>query len=46
MGQTISRGSRLALEADLYVGDRIRVRRSLLGLTQEQLADLLEISYQ
>lgn len=35
-----------AAKIDRHVGDRIRRRRTLLGFTQEQLADALEISYQ
>jgi transcriptional regulator with XRE-family HTH domain len=31
---------------DQHIGDKIRVRRTELGLTQEQLAAALEISYQ
>ncbi len=31
---------------DQHVGERIRKRRTLLGYTQEQLADALGISYQ
>jgi transcriptional regulator with XRE-family HTH domain len=31
---------------DQHVGERIRLRRTELGLTQEQLADALDISYQ
>ncbi len=37
---------RLAKRVDEHVGERIRQRRTLLGLTQEQLATALEISYQ
>ncbi len=37
---------RLAKRVDEYVGERIRQRRTLLGLTQEQLANALDISYQ
>lgn len=40
------RTARLAKRVDEYVGERIRQRRTLLGLTQEQLAAALEISYQ
>jgi transcriptional regulator with XRE-family HTH domain len=39
-------GARSAARIDNAVGDRIRKRRMLLGYTQEQLADALEISYQ
>ena len=38
--------ARLAKRVDEHVGERIRHRRTMLGLTQEQLAALLEISYQ
>jgi transcriptional regulator with XRE-family HTH domain len=31
---------------DQHVGERIRLRRAELGLTQEQLAEALEVSYQ
>jgi len=31
---------------DQHVGERIRLRRTELGLTQEQLAEALEVSYQ
>ena len=31
---------------DQHVGERIRARRAELGLTQEQLADALKVSYQ
>ncbi|MGQ0741042.1 MAG: helix-turn-helix domain-containing protein [Alphaproteobacteria bacterium] len=37
---------RLARRVDDHVGARIRLRRTLLGLTQEQLAVALNISYQ
>ena len=38
--------ARLAQRVDEYVGQRIRERRTALGLTQEQLAAALNISYQ
>jgi transcriptional regulator with XRE-family HTH domain len=31
---------------DAHVGERIRLRRTELGLTQEQLAEALDVSYQ
>ena len=31
---------------DQHVGERIRLRRTELGLTQEQLAEALSVSYQ
>jgi transcriptional regulator with XRE-family HTH domain len=33
-------------EIDRYVGTRIRERRIVLGLTQQQLADLIGVTYQ
>lgn len=41
-----TKGSMQAARIDQHVGDRIRRRRTLLGFTQEQLADALQISYQ
>jgi len=38
--------ARLAQRVDEHVGQRIRERRTALGLTQEQLAAALNISYQ
>ncbi len=38
--------SEMAKKVDDYVGRQIRKRRNLLGLTQEQLAHTLTISYQ
>lgn len=32
--------------ADAFVGERVRIRRNALGMTQEQLASALGISYQ
>lgn len=40
------KGARNAARIDQTVGDRIRKRRTLLGFTQEQLAEALDISYQ
>jgi transcriptional regulator with XRE-family HTH domain len=37
---------KLAKRVDAYVGERIRDRRTSLGLTQEHLANALHISYQ
>jgi DNA-binding XRE family transcriptional regulator len=42
----VIRSANQAAKVDQHVGDRIRRRRTLLGFTQEQLADTLEISYQ
>ena len=36
----------LAIRADRHVGKRIRERRGMMGLTQQGLAEALEISYQ
>ena len=33
-------------EMDVHVGQRLRVRRSLLGLSQEKLAESLDITFQ
>ena len=41
-----TRESRLSCRVDDHVGGRIRLRRTLLGMTQEQLAMALSISYQ
>jgi transcriptional regulator with XRE-family HTH domain len=38
--------AKLTRRVDEHVGARIRIRRTLLGLTQEQLAAALNISYQ
>jgi transcriptional regulator with XRE-family HTH domain len=38
--------TRIAKRVDEYVGERIRQRRTELGLTQEHLASALDISYQ
>ena len=35
-----------AQEVDRYVGARIRERRIMLGLTQQQLADMIGVTYQ
>lgn len=39
-------GSIAAARVDHHVGERIRERRMLLGFTQEQLGEALQISYQ
>lgn len=46
VSEHVESGSRLAHQIDEHVGRRIRLRRTLLGLTQEQLAAALAISYQ
>jgi len=35
-----------AREVDAHVGGRIRERRTMLGLTQQQMADLIGVTYQ
>ena len=35
-----------AREIDAFVGQRIRERRTMLGLTQQQMADLIGVTYQ
>ncbi len=35
-----------AIETDRYVGGRIRERRIMLGLSQQQMADMIGVSYQ
>ena len=37
---------RRALDLDIRIGINIRVRRMMLGLTQQQLAELTGITYQ
>lgn len=44
--RTRQQEARLARHIDELVGERIRQRRTILGLTQEQLAASLSISYQ
>jgi transcriptional regulator with XRE-family HTH domain len=39
-------GNGLSSRVDDYVGERLRIRRTELGLTQEDLARQLQISYQ
>ncbi|MBM3570700.1 MAG: helix-turn-helix transcriptional regulator [Alphaproteobacteria bacterium] len=41
-----AKGKSLARRVDDYVGDRIRQRRVVLGMTQEDLAKALRLSYQ
>src|SRR5262249_23929767 len=40
------RSTSRTLDVDRYVGARIRERRIMLGLTQQQLADLIGVTYQ
>jgi transcriptional regulator with XRE-family HTH domain len=39
-------GSGRSRQIDRHVGEQIRLRRTELGLTQDQLADALKVSYQ
>jgi transcriptional regulator with XRE-family HTH domain len=40
------RGNAVSQSVDRHVGTRIRERRIMLGLTQQQLADLIGVTYQ
>ena len=44
-GAGTSRRAR-AEDVDRYVGARVRQRRVMLGLTQQQMADLIGVTYQ
>jgi transcriptional regulator with XRE-family HTH domain len=46
MNQPPQKTTRTAQRIDEHVGERIRQRRTVLGLTQEQLSQSLHISYQ
>lgn len=46
MDGELAESGRLGRQIDNHVGERIRVRRTELGLTQEDLARQLAISYQ
>ena len=46
MEQTREQSARVTRRVDEHVGDQIRKRRTMLGLTQDQLAQALGISYQ
>src|SRR5712675_864180 len=43
---TSRRSTTRTQDVDRYVGARIRERRIILGLTQQQLADLIGVTYQ
>jgi len=45
-GNPPRRASSRTQDIDRYVGARIRERRIMLGLTQQQLADLIGVTYQ
>ena len=40
------RSSNRATEVDRHVGSRIRERRTMLGLSQQQMAELIGVTYQ
>jgi transcriptional regulator with XRE-family HTH domain len=42
----MSKKNNRTLEIDQHVGSRIRQRRIMMGLTQQQLADLIGVTYQ
>src|SRR5712672_2776380 len=42
----MSKRSNRTLEIEQHVGARIRQRRIMMGLTQQQLADLIGVTYQ
>src|SRR5262249_42882055 len=44
--QTREQSARVTRRVDEFVGEQIRKRRTMLGLTQDQLAQALGISYQ
>ena len=46
MGQRSSRTKGRASDIDTYVGTRLRLRRCLMGVTQEQLAKAQNVSFQ
>lgn len=41
-----SRPTNRATDTDRYVGQRIRERRIMLGLSQQQMADMIGVTYQ
>ena len=41
-----SPGRARAQDIDKFVGDRMRARRTMLGLTQQQMADIIGVTYQ
>src|SRR6266581_6072744 len=45
-GQSSRRSTSRTQDVDRHVGARIRERRIMLGLTQQQLADLIGVTYQ
>ena len=45
-GEGIARGSRRANPMDVHVGSRVRLRRMLLGMSQEKLGEHLGLTFQ
>ena len=45
-GEEIARGSRRANPMDVHVGSRVRLRRMLLGMSQEKLGEHLGLTFQ
>lgn len=39
-------GRAKAQDIDVFVGNRMRLRRTMLGLTQQQMADVIGVTYQ
>jgi transcriptional regulator with XRE-family HTH domain len=39
-------GRARAEDIDVFVGNRMRARRTMLGLTQQQMADIIGVTYQ
>lgn len=46
LGDDISRNSRRANPMDMHVGSRVRLRRMLLGMSQEKLGEHLGLTFQ
>ena len=44
--QSVPRGSRRANPMDIHVGTRVRLRRMLLGMSQEKLGEYLGLTFQ
>ena len=46
MGRAVLKGNDVGNDIDLHLGKRLRRRRRLLGLTQQQLADAVGVRFQ
>ena len=46
LGRTVLKGTEVGNDIDLHLGKRLRRRRRLLGLTQQQLADAVGVRFQ